>query len=99
MAKRKVKPQEGVVERNILLSGKIMQFLMEHPQVFNSLPEKFELVILPDDDPNIRQYNLDLLDKYGSENKPIVFARIKLHPGNFGARPEPIIFVPVDIAA
>ena len=48
-----------------------MQFLMENPQVFSSLPDKFELVILPDDDPEIRQYNLDLIDKYGSEGRPI----------------------------
>ena len=76
-----------------------MQFLMENPQVFSSLPEKFELVILPDDDPDIRQYNLELLDKYGSENKPIVFARIKIHPENLETQMKPSIFVPVNIAA
>jgi hypothetical protein len=42
MAHTKVKPHERVVERNIILSGKIMQFLMENPQVFSSLPEKFD---------------------------------------------------------
>jgi hypothetical protein len=97
MAHTKVKPQ--VVERNIILSGKIMQFLMENPKVFSSLPEKFELVILPDDDPDIRQYNLELLDKYGSENKSIVFARIKIHPENLEKQTKPSIFVPVNIAA
>ncbi len=99
MAKKKVKSHEGVVERNILLSGKIMEFLLENPRVFNSLPEKFELVILPDDDPEIRQYNLELLDKYGGEDKPIVFARIKAHSENLKSRGKPSIFVPVNIAA
>jgi hypothetical protein len=88
-----------IVERSIWLTGKIMQFLMDHPQVFNALPEKFELVILPDDDPDIRQYNLELLDKYGSEGKPIVFARTKGHPENLKSRVKPSIFVPVPIAA
>lgn len=60
MGKKEVRFREGVVERNISLTGKIMQFLIENPQVFSSLPDKFELVILPDDDPEIRQYNLDL---------------------------------------
>lgn len=96
MAQTKVKPREGVVERNIVLSGKIMQFLMQNPHMFSSLPEKFELVILPDDDPDIRQYNLELLDKYGSENKPIVFARIKAYPDNDEAQVKPSIFVPVN---
>lgn len=99
MAQTKVTPHEEVVERNILLTGKIMQFLMDNPQVFSSLPEKFELVILPDDDPDIRQYNLELLDKYGSEGKPIVIARSKVHPENFKTPVKPSIFVPVPIAA
>ena len=99
MAQKEVSPHEGIVERNILLNGKIMQFLMDNPQVFSSLPEKFELVILPDDDPEIRQYNLDLIDKYESEGKPIVFARVKIHQEKMKTEVKPSIFVPVHIAA
>lgn len=99
MARAKVKSSEGVVERNVSLTGKIMQFLMDNPQVFASLPDRFELVILPDDDPDIRQYNLELLDKYGTEGKPIVFARIKVHPKNLKRVGKPSIFVPVPVAA
>jgi len=76
-----------------------MQFLMDNPRLFDSLPEKFELVILPDDDPDIRQYNLELLDKYGSEGKPVVFARISVHPENLETQVKPSIFVPIPIAA
>jgi len=99
MAEKNINTDEKVVERNILLSGKIMQFLTENPKVFDSLPDNFELVILPDDDPDLRQFNLDLLDKYGSKGKPIVFARIKANPENLQVRVKPIIFVPVNIAA
>jgi hypothetical protein len=35
--------------------------------------------------------NLDLLDKYGSEGKPIVFARVNTHATKW----KPNIFVPV----
>ncbi len=99
MAQSKEITREGVVERNISLSSNIMQFLIENPQVFAALPDKFELVILPDDDPEIRQYNLELLDKYGSEDKPVVFARIKTHQKNLKAQVKPSIFVPVHVAA
>jgi hypothetical protein len=99
MAQTKLTLHEGIVERNIILSGKIMQFLMDHPQVLSVLPEKFELVILPDDDPEVRQHNLELLDKYGSEDKPIVFARIKAHQDDLKTEAQPSIFVPVHIAA
>ena len=99
MAQKKMKSHEGTVEQNILLTGKVMQFLMDNPKVFGSLPDHFELVILPDDDPDIRQYNLELLDKYGTEGRPIVFARIKAHPEDIKTQVKPSIFVPIHIAA
>ncbi len=42
MAQAQESFREQIVERNILLSGKIMQFLMENPEVFDALPDKFE---------------------------------------------------------
>ena len=99
MAQQEIAQSKGIVEWNILLTGKIMKYLMDNPIVFGSLPDKFELVILPDDDPEIRQYNLELLDKYGSEGKPIVFARLNTHPENLAAQIKPSIFVPVNVAA
>jgi len=99
MAQKEVRPHEGIIERNVSLTGKIMQFLMDNPQVFNSLPDNFELVILPDDDPEIRQFNLELIDKYESEGKPIVFARVKTHQEKLKSQVQPSIFVPVEIAA
>jgi Family of unknown function (DUF5647) len=81
MAKTKVtaltKIPEQVVEKNIKLLGDLMNYLLAEPQLFTSLPDNFELVILPDDDPDMRLYNLELLDKYGNEGKPVVFVRMK----------------------
>ena len=89
MAKTKVKNE--VVERNVRLTGQIVKYILNHPAMLESLPEKVELVLLPEDDPEVRMFNLDLLDKYGSEGKPIVFARIK----SLARTIRPSIFVPV----
>lgn len=99
MAKTKLNHQQEIVERNIALTGRIMQFLMEHPAIFDALPDKFELVVLPEDDPDIRQHNLELLDRYGCEGKPVVFARLKTHPDSIKTQVEPSIFVPLPLAA
>ena len=88
---KKVNPD--IAKRNIALTGEIMRYLLGNPKIFESLPDNFELVILPEDDPEIRMYNLELLDKYGSEGKPIVFARIK----SDAAKLEPSIFVPIAV--
>ena len=78
MAQTKMKPPANVVERNILLTKEIMRYLLDNPQAFSVLPEKFELVILPEDDPEMRLYNLELLDEYRGQGEAIVFAQVKL---------------------
>ena len=85
------KIKDDVVKRNISLTGEIMRYLLDNPTVFESLPDNFELVVLPEDDPEVSMFNLDLLKKYGSEGKPIVFARVR----SDAAKIEPSIFVPV----
>ncbi|MBI5841115.1 MAG: hypothetical protein HZB19_13545 [Chloroflexi bacterium] len=87
------KVKSDIAERNIRLTGVIMQYLIDHPKVFDVLPDKFELVVLPEDDPEISMFNLELLKKYGSQNRPIVFARIKT--SELTAKAKPSIFVPV----
>ena len=85
------KVNSEIAKRNLAMTGDVMRYLMENPKVFESLPDNFELVILPEDDPEIRIYNLELLDKYGSEGKPIVFARLKAN----ALTTHPSIFVPL----
>ena len=91
MAKTKV--SDKVVERNVHLTGEIIKYILNNPKMLDVLPEKFELVLLPEDDPEVRMLNLDLLDKYGSEGKPIVFARVNTH--TMTSKWKPKIFVPI----
>jgi len=98
MAKAKVTIQtrkpKNVVQRNLALLGDLMRYLLAEPQVFDALPDKFELILLPEDDPELRLYNLQLLDTYGSERKPLVFVRLKSkRPAGQTARPN--IYVPL----
>ncbi|MEW6184726.1 MAG: DUF5647 family protein [Thermodesulfobacteriota bacterium] len=99
MAQKKIKAPQRVVERNLFLVGQIMKYLMNNPQVFASLPDHFELVVLPENDPEMRVYNLELLDKYGSEGKPIVFARVRALEGQDSISVKPSLFVPIPAAA
>lgn len=97
MAQQKVKKPSDIVKRNLLLTKEIMRYLLNNPQVFNSLPDNFELVVLPDDDPEIRLYNLDLLDQYSKEDTPIVFARIQSKATPISDPINPSLFVPVPL--
>jgi len=72
-----------------------MQYLLEQPDIFESLPDDFELVVLPEDDPEMRLYNLELLDSYSSEGKSIVFARTRAKTKRGRAVPRPSLFIPI----
>ncbi len=98
MDQAKVNKPSDVVKRNLRLTGEIMRYLLNNSQVFDSLPDNFELVVLPDGDPEIRLYNLDLLDRYGSEGKPIVFARIRSEQTHISNAVNPSLFAPIPLA-
>lgn len=97
MAKKTTNAPSNVVERNISLVGQITQYLLDHPEIFASLPDEFELVVLPEDDPEIRQHNLELLDEVGT-SKPIVFARVRAQQDKDRSRPKPSLFIPLATA-
>ena len=97
MAQIEMNSPQNVVERNLALTSEIMRYLLNQPQIFSALPDKFELVILPEDDPEMRIYNLELLDRYGCEGKPVVFARTRAHQMDELSQQKPSIFVPVAV--
>ncbi len=76
MATKPIKSRSTIVERNLAMVSELTRRMMQNPEILASLPDDFELVILPDDDPELRMYNLDLLDSYGQSHRPIVFARM-----------------------
>ncbi len=84
-----------VVERNIALLDKLMRYLLAEPQILSALPNNFELVILPEDDPEMLRHNVELLDRIGSEGKPIVFARLKSTGRMNWKRARPDLYVPL----
>lgn len=95
MAKGQVNSPTDVVERNISLVGEILEYLINQPHLLNELPEEFELVILPDDEPEMRIYNLDLINQYSSTEKPIVFARIKSSQIPISKQARPSLYIPL----
>ncbi len=84
-----------MVERNIALLDSLMRYMLAEPQVLDSLPDKFELVILPEDDPEMCLYNLKLLNVCGSEGRPVVFARMKSSEKVDWRNVRPSLYVPL----
>ncbi|MFH1635488.1 MAG: DUF5647 family protein [Chloroflexota bacterium] len=97
MTSLRTKPDK-VVERNILLTGEFMHYLLARPHIFDSLPDEFELVILPQDDPELSMYNIKLLDAFTNEGKPVVIVRMKPSQNIDFQRTQPDLYVPLAFA-
>lgn len=85
---RQGRKPKNVMARNLALTGQVTHYFLSHPEVLASLPDSFELIILPENDPEIRLFNLDLLDRHDSEGKQVVFARL---PAANQENAEPIL--------
>ena len=58
MAIRKIKLAKAF-ERNADLMFNLMRYILDQPAIVRRLPKRFELVILPEDDPELMAYNLE----------------------------------------
>ena len=78
----------NAVERNLALTGQVTRYFLGNPQMLDSLPDGFELVILPNDDPEMQAYNLALHDQHRREDKPVVFVRFSSKQNSIGRKPR-----------
>lgn len=70
-----MKKQE-MVKRNIELSAEFSRYLFDHPEVQASVPNDAELVLLPDEDPELKQFNLKMGGVMEKDGEKVVFVRI-----------------------
>ncbi|MFC1466361.1 MAG: DUF5647 family protein [Candidatus Brachytrichaceae bacterium NZ_4S206] len=97
MAEGEVTVPERVVERNLSLTGKIMRYLIERPGAFEKLPDDFELIVLPQDDPEMWLFNLRLLERVTGEGKPIVIALLHSSEVSIHSDVSARLFAPVQV--
>ncbi len=70
-----MKKQE-LVKRNIELCSEFSRYLFDHPEMQSSVPADAELVLLPDEDPELKQFNLKMGDGMAKAGEKVIFVRI-----------------------
>ena len=83
-----------IVKRNTDLITEVTHYILNHPEVLDHLPGDFRLVVLPEDDRELSQYNLDLLALRSDQTKPVVIVRLAIHPTSFETT-APELYVPL----
>lgn len=90
--------KRDVAERNLQLTGEFTRYLLQNPAVLEALPDNFELVLLPDNDPELQTYSLHLLNqRQATADRPVVLVWIRARQnGTTNYLPRFQFYVPVD---
>jgi hypothetical protein len=85
---------EQIIKRNLDLVSAVTHFILEHPHLLEQLPPDFKLVILPEDDSELSQYNLNLLTDRAEPGRPGIIVRLMAHQLNLEHNP-PRVYIPL----
>jgi len=73
--------ENEMVKRNIELSTELSRYLFEHPELEEKIPLGAEILLLPEFDPELRKFNLELGRKLEESGTGVAYIRIaKLRP-------------------
>lgn len=73
--------KQELVRRNIEMSAEFSRYLFEHPELEDSIPDDSELVFLPEDDPQLNEFNLKMGKDMEKAGDNVLFVTIgKLRP-------------------
>lgn len=68
--------QELFIKNNILQT-EFSRYLLEHPRMAQDIPNNAEVVILPENDPELAKANQRLVKAQHEHDRPIVFIHVK----------------------
>jgi len=64
-------------DKNISLSIEFSKYIFEHPELEDKIPKGAQVVLLPEYDKKLSEYNLMIAEKQREEGQPVVYVRIK----------------------
>lgn len=70
--------EDVIVRKNFELLEEFHRYGFEHPEIFDQIPKDAQLIILPEDDPELLAANEQILEKCKRENRRYVVFRMKI---------------------
>ena len=69
--------EDELVGKNLILATEFDRYLLEHPEFSESIPPNAQIVLLPEDDPELSRRNLELSEAQREPGQPVVYVRIE----------------------
>ena len=62
--------------RNLTLSAEFSRYLFGHPELVEQIPKNAQVVILPEDDPELCRFNKKIAEKQREKGQPVVYVKV-----------------------
>lgn len=69
--------EKKMIEKNIELSTEFSRYLFDHGDLCESIPPEAEIMLLPEFDPELKKFNLELGKKLISDGNKVVYIKIE----------------------
>lgn len=69
--------EREMIERNIELSAEFSRYIFDHPEMEEKIPLDAEVILLPEFDKELREFNLQLGKNMENEGQKVIYVSIK----------------------
>jgi len=69
--------EDELVAKNLILTTEFDRYVLEHPEFAEQIPPNAQVVLLPEDDPELSERNLEISRKQREPGQPVVYVRIE----------------------
>ena len=69
--------ERELIEKNFSLSIEFSKYIFEHPEIEDKIPKGAQVILLPEYDKELYDYNLMIAEKQRETDQPVVFVKIK----------------------
>jgi len=69
--------EKKMIELNIELSAEFSRYLFEHPEIEEKIPVDAEIILLPEFNKELKEFNLQMGKKIESEGEKVIYIVIK----------------------
>ena len=68
---------QEIFSKNLILSTEFDRYLLEHPEFAEKIPVNAQVVLLPADDPELRQKNVEIAKAQREPRQPVIYVQIE----------------------
>ncbi len=69
--------EQEIFSKNLILSTEFDRYVLEHPEFAEKIPENAQVVLLPEDDLELREKNIEIAKAQREPGQAVVYVEIE----------------------